>query len=321
MSVLVTGGTGFVGLHVLRALAARGERVVSVSTRGALDASGRALLGDLAERVAFVKAEVTELEALRDTLRDHRVDRIVHGAAITAIGDMERQAPYAAVRVNVGGTATVLEAARLEGVRRVVYLSSATIYGGGDPARPIPEDQPIRPLGIYPITKQAAEALALRYGALFDLDPVVLRISAPYGPLEHPTGGRTLMSTIYGWCRAALAGEPVRLPTDLERDFTYVADTAEAIVLAAHAARLPERVYNVAFGRNVRFSEALETLRRLAPGFVVERGNGATDAFFRDSLRGPLAIERARRDLGWTPRTGLEEGLRAYLDWLRRYPV
>ena len=316
MTVLLTGGTGFVGLHVLRALATRGDAVVSVSTRGALDTDGRALLGEAADRIVFLKAEITDLAGLRQIVRDHGVTRIVHGAAITAIGDMERQAPYPAVMVNVGGTATVLEAARLESLRRVVYLSSATIYGSGDPAVPIPEDQPIRPAGIYAITKQAAEALVLRYQTLFDLDPVILRISAPYGPLEHPTGGRQLMSPIYGWCRAALAGEPVCLDADLERDFTWVGDTADAIVRALHADRLSARVYNVGAGRNVRFSEVLAALAALRPGFKVTQTAGAVDAFFRDSLRGPLDVTRARRDLGWEPRTGMAEGLTRYLDWL-----
>lgn len=321
MTVLVTGGTGFVGLHVLRALAERGDAVVSVSTRGALDADGRALLGEAADRVVFLKAEITDLAGLRQIVRDYGVTRIVHGAAITAIGDMERRAPYPAVMVNVGGTATVLEAARLESLRRVVYLSSATIYGGGNPAVSIPEDQPIRPAGIYAITKQAAEALVLRYQALFDLDPLILRISAPYGPLEHPTGGRQLMSPIYGWCRAALAGTPVCLDADLERDFTWVGDTADAIVRALDAERLAARVYNVGAGRNVRFSEVLAALTTLRPGFAVTQTAGAVDAFFTDSLRGPLDVTRARRDLGWKPRTGVAEGLARYLDWLPTHTV
>jgi UDP-glucuronate 4-epimerase len=321
VSVLVTGGTGFVGLHVLRALAAAGERVVSLSTRGGPDGAGQALLGELAERVLFVKAEITDLAALREILRERRVTRVVHGAAITAIGDMERQAPHAAVAVNVGGTAAALEAARLASVRRFVYLSSATIYGSGDPAVPIPEDRPIRPAGIYAITKQAAEALVLRYMELFGLDPAILRISAPYGPLEHPTGGRQLMSPIYAWCRAALAGRPVDLDADLERDFTWVGDTAGAVAQAVLAPALRSRIYNVACGHNVRFSEVLETLGRVAPGLTVTRAAGGTDAFFRESLRGPLDIARARRELGWEPRTSLADGLRSYVEWLRVHPA
>lgn len=321
MTVLVTGGTGFVGLHLLQALTARGDAVVSVSTRGALDADGRALLGDASDRVVFLKADITDLAGLGRIIQEHRVERIVHGAAITAIGDMERQAPHAAVMVNVGGTATMLEAARLTGVRRFAYLSSATIYGSGDPARPIPEDQPIQPRGIYAITKQAAEGLVLRYMELFGLDSVILRISAPYGPLEHPTGGRQLMSPIYGWCRAALAGTVVHLDADLERDFTWVGDTADAVVRAVHATRLPERVYNVGGGRNVRFSEVLATLAALRPGFAVTQAGGAVDAFFRDSLRGPLDVGRARRDLGWEPGTDLAHGLGRYLDWLGAHAV
>jgi nucleoside-diphosphate-sugar epimerase len=321
VSVLVTGGTGFVGFNVVRALTASGKTAVSYDSRGNPDADGWAFLGDLAEHAVFVEGDVTDLTSLRQALRTHQVESIVHTAAITAIGDVERRKPHTTVMVNVGGTATALEAARLESVRRFVYLSSAMIYGSGDPAVPVPEDQPIQPTGIYEIAKQAGEALVLRYMELFDLDPVILRLSAPYGPLEHPTGARPLMSPVFEWCRIALAGGTVRLDQDLERDFTYVEDTADAIVRAACVPSLPARVYNVAGGRNYRFSAVLETLHRISPTFDVVRTADDVDALYAQSLRGPLDSQRARRDLGWQPRPSLADGLKSYLSWLRTHTV
>ena len=317
MSVLVTGGEGFVGVHVVRGLAAAGERVVSLGVGGGLDADGQALLGDLGHRVAFLEGDVRDLSALRRVIKAHEVERIVHGAAVTAIGDMEREAAHVAVMVNVGGTTSTLEAARLASVRRFVYVSSAMVYGAGDQAVSIGEDRETRPTGIYAITKRAAEALVLRYMDLFGLDAVILRLSAPYGPLEHPTESRRLMSPIFTWCRAARAGMPVCLAADLERDFTFVGDTADAIVRAVRADGLPERIYNVAAGRNVRFSEVLATHGRLWPGLdFTHVGQREVDSFFLESLRGPLEVVRAQRDLGWSPRTNLAEGLNTYLDWL-----
>lgn len=321
MSILVTGGTGFVGFNVVRALAAAGETTVSYDNRGQPDAHGLAYLGELAERTLFLEGDVTDLDGLRRAIRENRVERIVHTAAITAIGDVERRRPHATSMVNIGGTATALEAARLESIRRFVFLSSAMIYGPGDPAVPVPEDRPIDVQGIYEIAKQAGEALAMRYMELFGLDPVILRLSAPYGPLEHHTGARALMSPIYDWCRAALAGRAVELEQDLERDFTYVEDTADGIVRATLAAELPARLYNIAGGRNHRFSAVLETLRKISPTFEVERSTDGIDALYARSLRGPLDNARARRDLRWEPRTDLAEGLRRYLDWLREHAV
>lgn len=321
MSVLVTGGTGFVGLHLLKVLAGGPDAVLSLSTTGALEEAAREFLADRLTGIRVLKGDVTDADALRRLVQDEGVHTIVHAAAITAIGETERRMPYAAVRINVGGTAAVLEAACAVPLRRFVYVSSATIYGSGDPDRPIPEDQPLRPLGVYGITKQAAEGLVLRYAELFGVPAAIARISAPYGPLERPTGGRQVMSPLYDWCRAALADGAVSLEADLLRDFTYVADTVEGISLICQAPRLPHAVYNIALGRNLRFSEILATLQRLRPGLRVTRAEHGVDAFFAQSLRGPLDITRAQGDLGFAPRYDLEAGLREYLGWLAHHPI
>jgi nucleoside-diphosphate-sugar epimerase len=321
VTVLVTGGEGFVGMHVVRGLAAAGERVVSLGIGEGLGEVGQAFLGGLGEQVVFENGDVTDLMSVERVARDHSVDEIVHGAAVTAIGATERAAAHDAAMVNVGGTATVLEAARVRGVRRLVYLSSAMVYGAGEPTVSLGEDREPRPLGIYALTKHAGESLVVRYADLFGLDVGILRLSAPYGPLERPTESRSLMSPIFGWCRAALAGQAVALDADLERDFTFVGDTADAVVRAVRARALPERVYNVAGGVNVRFSEVLAILAGLCPGFAVARGTrpDEEESFFQASRRGPLAIARARRDLGWHPQTSLVDGLQTYLDWLGRH--
>lgn len=321
MSILVTGGTGFVGLHLLKALADGSEPVLSLSTSGALEETAREFLGEAVGRIRVLKGDVTDVEALRRLAHEEQVRTIVHAAAITAIGDTEARLAYGAVRVNVGGTAALLEAAREVALRRFVYVSSATNYGPCDPRVPIPEDQPLRPLGIYAVTKVAAENLALRYAELFNIPAAIVRISAPYGPLERPTGGRQVMSPLYEWCRAALAGGSVSLEADLERDFTYIADTVEGLRLVCRAPQLPHTVYNIACGQNLRFSEILATLQRIRPALTIARADRKMDPFFAQSLRGPLDITRARKDLGFAPRYDLEAGLREYLAWLAQHPI
>ena len=322
MSVLVTGGTGFVGIHVTAQLAESGESVVAFSAEGELDDVARDFLGPARERVTCVKGDVLDLDTLLATMDRHGADRVIHGAAITAIGDLEPEAARQAALVNVGGTATVLEAARLAGVKRFVHLSSASVYGAADPAIPLEEDAALGPRGIYGITKRAGEELVHRYFELFGMDGAVLRLSAPYGPLERPNPLRTVMSPVFHWCRAALNGEEVELAEDLVRDLTYVSDTARCVVLAFLKPDLKHLVYNASCGENLRFSDILAALARVRSDFRFRLSEGGTLAsFFRDSLRGPLSMRRAREDLAFVPQYDIESGLSRYLRWLERHPL
>lgn len=322
MSVLVTGGTGFVGIHIVAQLAELGERVVALSVEGELDDVSREFLGPALERVACVKGDILDLDTVRAVMERHDVDRVIHGAAITAIGDLEPEAARQAAVVNVGGTATVLEAARLAGAGRFVHLSSASVYGATDPDIPLEEEAALEPRGIYGITKRAGEEIVRRYMELFGMDGVILRLSAPYGPLERPNPLRTVMSPVFHWCRAALHGDEVELADDLVRDLTYVSDTARCVVLAFQSSKLHHRVYNASCGQNLRFSDILAALTRVRTGFRFRlKESGALSPFFRDSLRGPLSMKRARADLGFAPRYDIERGLARYLEWLEGHPI
>ncbi len=322
MSVLVTGGTGFVGMHVTAQLADLGELVVTFSAEDELGVISRDFLGPARQRVACVKGDVLDLDTLLATMERHGVDRVIHGAAITAIGDLEPEAARQAAVVNVGGTATVLEAARLVGVKRFIHLSSASVYGATDPDVPLDEDSDPAPRGIYGITKRAGEDIVGRYFELFGMEGAILRLSAPYGPLERPNPLRTVMSPVFHWCRAAVNGEEVELADDLVRDLTYVADTARCVVLALFKPDLKHQVYNASCGENLRFSDILASLARVRPGFRFRlKEGGALSPFFRDSLRGPLSMRRAKEDLDFTPRYDIESGLSRYLEWLERHPI
>lgn len=322
MSVLVTGGTGFVGTHIVAQLASLGEGVVALSAEGELDEAARDFLGQVAAKVRCVKADVLDLKTLCAVMKEHAVDRVIHGAAVTAIGDLEPEAARQAAVVNVGGTATVLEAARRAEVARFVHLSSASVYGATEPSVPLEEDAPLAPTGIYGVTKRAAEEIVLRCLELFGMNGVILRLSAPYGPLERPNPLRTVMSPVFDWCRAALDGEEVELADDLERDVTYVADAARCVVLALRKQHLKYPVYNASCGENLRFSDILATLARVRPGFRFHRKEGgALSPFFRASLRGPLSMKRAREELGFEPRYDIERGLGRYLEWLEHHPL
>ena len=322
MSVLVTGGTGFVGIHVVAQLAELGEAVVALSAEGELDDASLDFLGPGRERVACVRGDVLDLDAVQAVMERHGVERVIHGAAVTAIGDLEPEAARQAAVVNVGGTATVLEAGRLAGIKRFVHLSSASVYGATDPEAPLEEDAALEPRGVYGITKRAGEDVVRRYSEMFGMEGVILRLSAPYGPMERPNPLRTVMSPVFHWCRAALNGEEVELADDLVRDLTYVSDTARCVVLAFLQSDLKHQVYNASCGENLRFSDILAALARVRPGFRFRlKEGGALSPFFRDSLRGPLSMKRAREDLGFAPQYDIESGLSRYLEWLERHAI
>ena len=322
MSVLVTGGTGFVGIHVAAQLAELGESVVTLSVERDLDDASREFLGAGRERVTCVKGDILDLDLLRGAMERHGVDRIIHGAAVTAIGDLEPEAARQAAVVNVGGTATVLEAARLAGVMRFIHLSSASVYGATDPDVPLEEDAALEPRGIYGITKRAGEDIVRRYFELFGMEGAIMRLSAPYGPLERPNPLRTVMSPVFDWCRAALNGDEVELADDLVRDLTYVSDAARCVVLAFLKSDLPHHIYNASCGENLRFSDILAALARVRPSFRYRlKEGGMLSPFFRDSLRGPLSMKRAKEDLGFVPEYDIESGLSHYLEWLERHPI
>lgn len=320
-AVLVTGGSGVVGIHTIRALAAAGRHVVGYSTSGAPPHADW-LLDDLAARVRFVQGDLRDFDRLEEVVERFEIEGIVHAAALTG-ENQARSRPRAVFAVNVGGTANVLEVARLRDPRRVVYLGSASEYGRRPDLRPIGEDE-LNVEGLYAETKYLGHRLGQRYRAIYGLDVLTVRVSSAYGPgarFNPYRGivGNTLMAHL---CRAAARGEPIRIEGggDYPRGWTYAADTGQGVALAYLAERPAHRVYNVASGRSYVVAEVVEALRRVEPSAQVEVGPGQfeADPFQAGNLRGPLDITRAREDLGFEPRYSLEDGLRAYVDWWRQ---
>ena len=320
MTILITGATGFVMSGLVRHLATHGHAVVAADLHPP-DAALRAYLTGLAGAVTFPQVDVADPSAARALLGAVRPERVVHGAAITAIpAEAERSRFVETAGVNVLGTLHVLDAVRQSGARRTVVVSSGSIYGARADLAPVTEDDAAQPQGVYPITKWAAEALARRYAAVNALDVAVVRLASPFGPFERDTGSRPLLSAIQAWTRAAIRGEPLRIggPATALRDPIYVADVAAGIATVLLAERLPHDVYNVGWGQGVTTETTLAALTRLVPGMKVELAPDEPSRW-PSLVRGPLSVERLRRDLGWTPAYDLDSGLAAYLAWLRQH--
>ena len=317
MTILITGATGFVMSGLARHLAERGHALVA-SDLHAPDAALRAHLDGLAGAVTFRQVDVTDPAAARALVGDVRPERIVHGAAITAIpAEAERGRFVETTQVNVLGTLHVLDAVREFGARRTIVVSSGSVYGARADREPVTEDAVPQPQGVYPITKWAAEALARRYAAVNALDLAVVRLASPFGAFERDTGSRPLLSAINDWTRAALRGETLRIggPAGALRDPIYLDDVASGIATVLLAEPLPHDVYNVGWGRGATTDDTLAAIARAVPGVKVVRVPDEP-ARWPALTRGVLSADRLRRDLGWTPRYDLDSGVAAYVGWL-----
>ncbi|BDG62440.1 UDP-glucose 4-epimerase [Caldinitratiruptor microaerophilus] len=305
--MLVTGGAGFIGSHVVEALVGAGHRVE------VLDDLSTGDLRHLPAGVPLHRADVAspEAAALVEALRP---DAVLHLAAQVSAAASVRD-PVADLRANALGTLNVLEACRRAGVRRFVYASSAAVYG--QPERlPLSEDAPLRPLRPYGASKLAGEVYVRLYGDLYGLDFVILRFANVYGPRQAVTGEGAVVPA---FATAMLAGTGGRGPGPVvhgdgrqTRDFVHVRDVARAHLLALWAGS--GAILNLATGRAVT---VLDLWRRIA----------ALTGWDRPPVFGPprpgdiphsvLDPSRARQALGWEPATGLDEGLRETVAYYR----
>lgn len=295
MPILVTGGNGYIGRWLAHELLAQDTSVVTFD-RLAPDPSGRPALPASAR---FISGDITDRDAVVDAASSEKFSAIIHLAGIVTMG-CERD-PDLGMRVNLGGTHNVLEAARRCGIPRVVFASTISVYGP-DVAQPMTESTPARPLTWYGQSKLMAEELGLYYQRRFGLDFRATRLAAIVGPARNAASGSATMYTSLIIERAAL-GQPYDIDVDPEAGtpICYAKDAARALATLAMAPSAPQRIYHVSTGL-VTAQSLIEIVRRKVPD--------ARLAFNPDPLLAPvsrisrdwqLSIEAAERDLGWKP--------------------
>ncbi|HEY2192461.1 MAG TPA: NAD-dependent epimerase/dehydratase family protein [Actinomycetospora sp.] len=293
----MTGGAGFLGRPLVRALAERGKRVLSLDRR--------VPEADPIPGVTGIEGDVTDSGGIERLLREHAVDEIVHAAAI--VGVTASVAGLAdTVRVNIDGSVALFEAVtRAGGVRRLVDLSSEEVYGHFA-ADPVAEDTPALPVSPYGITKYAVERLGGYYADQHELPYVAARLCWVYGP------GFPRLRLPQPWLEDALAGRPSRLAAggDHHIDLTYLDDVVDGILLVLRAGHLEHRAYNVATGSAVGIRDLAAEIARQHPGWSVDLGDGPIEMApgVAAARKGALDITRART-LGYAPRFTLAEGL------------
>jgi UDP-glucuronate 4-epimerase len=330
-TVLITGASGFVGLALAEHLLARGDRVVGFDL-AAPPAAARRAFAALPGRFEAIRGDVRDAAAIGHALRDHAVDHMVLLAAITADAARERAAPRTIFEVNVGGVLAALEAAASAGIGRVVLGSSGSVYGAaGYAATPLDEiDTPLRPEGLYGISKQTAEAAAARLAALHGIDLRIGRLGTCFGPWEAATGARDTPSAPWQVLHHARHGRAVRLPRDSRRDWLYVRDAAAALAALLDAPALPAPVHHLAAGFEWPLSAWCERVAAWHPGFawrIAADDDDVVDTADADGAaridcyapqdRAPMSIRRLRADTGFVPRFDLPAAAADFHAWLQ----
>ena len=243
MATLVTGGTGFVGSNIVKALAERGHEVVSFDIV-APNALVEKYLKPWAEQVTFLQGDML-IEADLEPLAAHGVSKIVHAGVFTGVlPEVEAARSRSIVDINVMATTNLLELASRLSVERFLYVSSGSVYGEGhDPDGTLHEDSPLQPRSLYAVTKYTSELLTRRYGELHGFQTVSVRLGGPYGPMERVTGHRANQSLMKDWTGRLVRDEPIEVSDrTLRRSYTYVPDIAAGICAVLDAPSLSHDV-------------------------------------------------------------------------------
>lgn len=306
MRILVTGGAGFIGSHVVELLIGRGHDVL------VLDDLSTGLRANVPAQASFLQASVTDAAALREAVDG--VDAVVHLAAIASVA-RSVEAPSETHEVNLAGTVRLAEAAAAAGVRTMVYASSAAVYGLTE-RDAHHEDDPPAPVTPYAIDKLTGETYLRFFAEQYGLDARALRFFNVYGPRQRADSPYS--GVIARFATALLAGEPLTVFGDggQTRDFIAVRDVAATV--ARHAEASPERgafqVMNVCNGARTSLLDLIEALGAVTGVAPEVRFERARDGDIRHSRGAPARLG------AWfpeRPRTGLEAGLERLVGWMR----
>jgi UDP-glucose 4-epimerase len=295
VKVLVTGGAGFIGSHVVDKLRAAGHepRILDlIPSPYHMDVE--TVLGDLGDTAVVEQA----LE---------NVDAVLHLAAVADVDQVAKN-PTLTDQVNTRGTQVLLEGARQADVKRFVYASTIWVYGDAAGPEALDEDTPLDlPKHFYTATKIAGEMYTASYGELYDLEWTILRFGIPYGPRARPA------AVVPAFTAKALAGQPLLIAGDgtQSRRFVYVEDLAEGVV-ASLVPKAANRIYNLVGRENTSVRAIARAVRDVVGDVPIEHIEGRAG----DLRGGNISGERAATELGWEPRTAFADGVRRYVEWV-----
>jgi UDP-glucose 4-epimerase len=315
MKILVTGGAGFIGSHVVDAYIAQGHTVTVIDN---LATGYREFLNPKAR---FYQIDIADRAAVREVFARERFDLVNHHAAQVDVR-VSVADPLKDAHTNILGLLTVLEACREFSVKKFIFISSGGVIYGEPQQLPVPEDAPKKPISPYGVAKLASEYYLFSAKQTWGLEYIALRYANVYGPRQTPKSEATVVST---FARTLARHEPVTIFGDgrQTRDFIFVSDVVAANLLAterieeinrASAYSIDDLAFNIGTGQETSVNELFERFER-----ALSRKCEARYAPPRpgELQRNALDITKAQKLLGFVPKIALEEGLRVTMDWVR----
>jgi UDP-glucuronate 4-epimerase len=320
-TILVTGAAGFIGFHIARRLLAVGRHVVGLDSLNAYydPKLKQARLDVLREnsRFSFVQADLADRPAMASLFAKHRFEVVLHLAAQAGVRYSIEQ-PHAYVDANLEGFANILEGCRHHQCRHLLYASSSSVYGANTKVPFSVDDKTDHPVSFYAATKKANELMAYSYSHLYRLPVTGLRFFTIYGPWGRPD------MALFLFTKAILEGAPIKLFNHgmMRRDFTYIDDVTRAVLcLIDHVppdkgpgGGAPARVYNVGNNHPEELTHVVTVLEkalgRTAVMDMLPMQPGDVPETFAD-------VGDLMRDIGFTPSTSIEDGIRDFVAWYR----
>lgn len=296
MSILIGGGGGFIGYHVVKKLVEKGELVVVFDLMPNVD-----LFKRFGEKVKVVRGDATHLSDILHAVKENGVEDIFHLIALLA--DVSQEKPLLALKVNVESTVNFLEAVRIMNLRRIVFASSVAVYDPNEKP-PVKESAPLRPISVYGATKVLSEFYGLHYHHLFGVDFRALRFTTIYG--LGKSGGST------GVCSLMIEKSALGQPTkgdvgDAVTDWLYIKDAVSSLILAREIDDPKGRIYNIG-GTSHRVKEIAEIVRRFIPNADIQLES-------KKVFPWPPAYDysKAGEELGYSPAFSIEEGIQDFI--------
>ena len=327
MRILVTGAAGFIGYHVCTRLLARGDDVVGIDNMNdyydVRIKEARLANLESSANFTFKRVNVADLPALTDIFTSHSPEIVIHLAAQAGVR-YSLTNPHVYAQSNLVGFVNILEVCRHHEVTHLVYASSSSVYGANTKMPFSVRDNVDNPVSLYAATKKSNELMAHAYSHLFGLPTTGLRFFTVYGPWGRPD------MALFLFTKAILENRPIDVFNhgNMRRDFTYIDDIVEGVVrvadrIPAPASRehpgissAPYRVYNIGNSDPVSLMDMIgileKALGRVAQKNLLPMQPGDVAATFAD-------VEELERDTGFRPKTSLEDGLLAFVQWYRAY--
>jgi UDP-glucose 4-epimerase len=296
VKILVTGGTGFIGSHVVDQLIEKDHEVTILDQRNPER-------GD----TKFVDCDIGDLDGLVKAFKD--IDIVYHLAAVSNVNNVY-DAPIESVEANSLGTVKILEAARRSDVSRVIFASTVWVYSGLRTSDTITEETLLSPVEhLYTATKIASEYYCISYWELYQVSYTILRYGIPYGP-------RARRGTVFPiFIGNALKGKPLFIfgKGDQFRQFIYISDLAAGNVAAINE-NAKNQIYNVTGNKKITVMMIAKKVQDLIKGVEIQYKEARPGDFKGVTI----SIDKAKKDLGWEPKIGFEKGLNSYIEWYKK---